>query len=459
MAPINISINIASMIKSVIHLNVKELYHMEIKQYKKQFISMALCCGLSYASTDEYISEKQIDRFATALTQIQHYYLKPTEYQTLFDNAIRGMLTGLDPHSDYLSPQDIEELQTSTTGEYAGIGIEIIPDNGLIKVISPFDDTPAFKAGLEPGDIILKIDDKFIKDISTDEAVSLMKGKPGSHLTLTIMRQGKADPLDFDLIREVISLKTVKSTLYPNNIGYVKISVFNDITTEETKKQIEEMQENTPLKGLIVDLRNNPGGTLESAISTTDLFLDSKNTKYNNMIVYTKGRTELDNIDAYATPNDIMNRKPIIVLINSGSASASEIFAGALQDNNRGIVFGTKSFGKGSVQSIIPIDYESAIKLTTALYYTPSGRSIQATGIVPDVYAPYTKMPKQDQNINLNLYENNLSGHLLNNTNKQSDSNDNIAQNATEKHLELAKQDFQLYQAINLIKGIISSNV
>ncbi len=369
------------------------------------------------------------------------------------------MLTGLDPHSDYLSPQDIEELQTSTTGEYAGIGIEIIPDNGLIKVISPFDDTPAFKAGLEPGDIILKIDDKFIKDISTDEAVSLMKGKPGSHLTLTIMRQGKADPLDFDLIREVISLKTVKSTLYPNNIGYVKISVFNDITTEETKKQIEEMQENTPLKGLIVDLRNNPGGTLESAISTTDLFLDSKNTKYNNMIVYTKGRTELDNIDAYATPNDIMNRKPIIVLINSGSASASEIFAGALQDNNRGIVFGTKSFGKGSVQSIIPIDYESAIKLTTDLYYTPSGRSIQATGIVPDVYAPYTKMPKQDQNINLNLYENNLSGHLLNNTNKQSDSNDNIAQNATEKHLELAKQDFQLYQAINLIKGIISSNV
>lgn len=430
---------------------------MEVKNFK---IAIALCCSLSYASStdSEYISEKQIERFATALTQIQHYYLKETKYQNLFDNAIRGMLTGLDPHSDYLSPQDVEDLQTSNTGEYAGIGIEIIPENGLIKVISPLDHSPAFKAGVKSGDIIFKIDDKFIKDLSTDEAVKLIKGEPGSVVKLTVIRNGEEEPMDFDITREAIDLETVKSTLYPNSIGYVRIAVFNEITTEETKAQVEEMQKEAggSLKGLIVDLRNNPGGLLDTAISTTDLFLDSEHTKYDNMIVYTEGRTDSDNISAYATPGDILHNKPIIVLINEGSASASEIFAGALQDNNRGIIFGTKSFGKGSVQSIIPIDYESAIKLTTALYYTPAGRSIQATGIVPDVYAPYTKAPKNDQ-IGISYNENELSGHLANAT-KQKDSEIAAREEAKAKQLELSKEDFQLYQAINLLKGIISTN-
>ena len=437
---------------------------MEVKNFKKCSIAIALCCSLSYAETtsDEYISEKQIERFATALTQIQHYYLKPTEYQTLFDSAIRGMLTNLDPHSDYLSPQDIEDMQTTNAGEYAGIGIEIMPDNGLIKVISPFDDTPAFKAGIQSGDIIFKINNKFIKDLSTDEAVNLITGEPGSNVQLTIIRSGEEEPIDFNVTREAIDLQTVKSTLYPNGIGYVKIAVFNEVTTEDTKKQVEDMeaQADGGLKGLIVDLRNNPGGILDTAISTTDLFLDSKNTKYDNIIVYTEGRTDADNITAYATPNDILHNKPIVVLINGGSASASEIFAGALQDNNRGIVFGTKSFGKGSVQSIIPIDYESAIKLTTALYYTPSGRSIQATGIVPDVYAPYTKAPKQNQSMEMSLYENDLSGHIANATAEKDNIKDDadIRQEAKAKHLELSKEDFQLYQAINLIKGIVSAN-
>ena len=417
-------------------------------------IKIAVCAALLYsmvyANIQPVVSEKQIDRFATVLSQIQYYYLEPTKFDFLFDNAIRGMLTGLDPHSDYLSPSDMAELKTSTDGEYAGIGIEIIPEDGLIKVISPFDDTPAFKAGLLAGDIIFKINDVFVQDISTDEAIKLIKGKPGTSVSISVVRNGTDNPIHLDIKREIISLKTVKHKIYDDHVGYLRISMFNDVTAPESKAAIKTMMKKNNIKGLIVDLRNNPGGTLDAAVATTDLILDKNNAIRDGLIVSIEGRNDIDTFSSYAHTGSVVGKLPIIVLINKGSASASEIVAGALQDNNRAIIFGTKSFGKGSVQSIIPIDYESAIKITTALYFTPAGRSIQAQGITPDVFAPITDFPKNSLRTHADIItESRLVGHIKNSTGKNAKT--------PKANMKLAETDFQLYQAINLLNGIIST--
>ena len=407
---------------------------------------------LHSAKAEESINEKQIERFATAITQINHYYIDKVSYTNLFDNAIRGMLTSLDPHSDYLSPKDIKDLQLSTTGEYAGIGIEIIPENGLIKVISPLDDTPAAKAGIQPGDIIIQINQQLVKDISTEEAIKMIQGKVGTTVNLTVLRESNSDTLSFDITREVIQVKSVRSDFYRDKTAYIKIAAFGDNTTAELKEQLTHLMQTNHTTGLIIDLRNNPGGTLNSAIETSDLFLDKGKLQYNNLIVYTKGRLDIDNMEAYATSGDITNGLPIVVLINNGSASAAEILAGALKDQKRAIVLGTQSFGKGSVQTVIPIDYESAIKLTTALYYTPSGNSIQATGIIPDVYAPYTAIPNSNKKIGFdtlnNLQEKHLSNHIA-----STNTNDSALHTKSQQAL-LAHKDFQLYQALNLIDGM-----
>lgn len=416
----------------------------------------------SYANAGDSISEKQIERFATALTQINHYYLNPVSYENLFDSAIRGMLTSLDPHSDYLSPKDIRELQAQTSGEYAGIGIEVITDNGLIRVVSPISGAPAAKAGLKPGDLIIKVDDKFIKDISSDEAIALIKGPPGSTVELTVVRAEVKDSLTFNVKREIIKMQSVKSDLYRNRIIYTQVASFGDTTAQEIKAAVNKFSHNTNAKGLIIDLRNNPGGTLDSAIETADLFLNRRNLEYNGLIVFTRGRIDLDNMEAYATPGDIFDNKPIVVLINNGSASASEIVAGALKDQRRAVVMGTRSFGKGSVQTVIPIDYESAIKLTTSLYYTPNGTAIQANGIVPDVYTPYTVMPKKQSESNLedilgNMYEDNLSGHLKSPSSKSQKKSANLLERKQEQ-AELAYKDLQLFQALNLIDAMSVRN-
>ncbi|MEE3003586.1 MAG: S41 family peptidase [Pseudomonadota bacterium] len=405
------------------------------------------------------ISEKQIERFATAITQVSHYYIKPVSYEDLFNAAIRGMLTSLDPHSDYLSPKDIKELQASTTGEYAGIGIEIIPENGLIKVISPMRETPAAKAGIQAGDMIIKVDDKLIRDVSTDEAIRMIKGPAGSVVTITVIRENSSDSLVFKIKREIIALKSVQAKMYRDKILYASIDSFGDKTSQQLQNQIERIGKTKNIGGLIIDLRNNPGGTLTAAIETADLFLDRNSTMFNGLIVYTRGRLDIDNMEAYATPGDILQKKPIVVLINNGSASASEIVAGALRDQKRAVVMGTQSFGKGSVQTVIPIDYESAIKLTTSLYYTPNGTSIQANGIIPDVFAPYTKMPKQEQRNNIEkvfeeLNESNLSGHLTANSNLNQDNTSKILARK-EEQAKLAYDDFQLYQALNLVDAMI----
>ncbi|MBT4885092.1 MAG: S41 family peptidase [Legionellales bacterium] len=431
--------------------------HFKGIKLAKYMIAAALCSG---AAANEGISEKQIERFATAITQINHYYITPVSYQTLFDSAIKGMLTSLDPHSDYLSPKDIKELQASTTGEYAGIGVEIIPDNGLIKIISPFDGTPAQKAGIQSGDIIVKVNNKLIKDVSTDEAIKLIMGPVGSSVQLTILRPGSPEHIVMDVNREIIEIKSVKSKVYRDHLGYTKIASFGDNTAIDVKEQILDLQKSNHINGLIIDLRNNPGGTLTAAIETSDLFLDRPKLK-NGLIVYTRGRLDMDNMEAYATPGDIINSKPIVVLINNGAASASEILAGAIKDQKRGVVMGTPSFGKGSVQTVIPIDYESAIKLTTALYYTPNGISIQAHGILPDVYAPYTKFPAQDAKKDIisildNINESNLDGHL---TASKTAAITAAKLEKKKQQADLAFTDFQLYQALNLLEAMsINSN-
>jgi carboxyl-terminal processing protease len=447
-------------------MHVKIRFQCFIKGYNMKFIrwtnkAVLLICAVTTSTLSQAangISEKQIERFATAITQINHYYLKPVNYQSLFDAAIRGMLTSLDPHSDYLSPKDIRELQASTSGEYAGIGIEIIPDNGLIKVVSPISQAPADKAGILPGDIIIKVDDKFVKDVSTDEAISLIKGPAGSTVELTVLRSNLKDSLSFKIKREIIRTQSVTARLYRDNLIYTKIATFGDNTASEIKNRIDEYKKTKSVKGLVIDLRNNPGGTLQSAISTSDLFLDRKNTQYNGMIVFTRGRLDIDNMEAHATPGDILDNKPIVVLINNGSASASEIVAGALKDQKRAVIMGTKSFGKGSVQTVIPIDYESAIKLTTSLYYTPNGTSIQAGGIIPDIYSPYTKMDSNVKKSNLdklfdNLSESDLPGHISQPSKKRG-KNSKIRLDLKKEQAKLAYSDLQLFQALNLVEAM-----
>jgi carboxyl-terminal processing protease len=402
---------------------------------------------------------KDIQRFSTVIMQIKRYYIEPVKDDSLFDNAMRGMVSSLDPHSAYLDEDDLKDLQTVTTGKFGGIGVEIIPESGYIKVISPLDDTPAYKAGIKAGDLIIRINNKLIKEMTMREAINLIRGKRGSHVSLTILRKGEKKPLKIIVMRDVIKVQTIKSKLLEKNYGYIRIAFFQSQAKQDLDNAIQnlEKQSGGKLKGLILDLRNNPGGLLDAAIDVADAFLDPKrlNKKYGDLIVYTKGRIPKADIHAKVTakPNDLVHDIPMVVLVNEGSASASEIVAGALQDYKRAIVLGTKSFGKGSVQTVFPIDNTSALKLTTALYYTPSGRSIQATGIMPDVIVnnlTVTK-PESDDVFMDPLNENDLNGHLKNGNGK----------NATEDleakikdEVSLAQTDFQLYQALMILQGL-----
>jgi len=299
--------------------------------------------------------------------------------ESLFDDAIRGMLTGLDPHSNYLDAEDYKDLKTATSGEFTGLGIEVTMQNGLIKVISPIDGTPAEKAGVKAGDLIVRLNESPVKGMSLREAVNNMRGKKGSSIVLTIAREGEREPVEIKIVRDTIHIKSVKSRLFKHDIAYVRISHFQSPTPKDFLKEIRKLQKKTngKLSGLIIDLRNNPGGLLDAAIQVSDAFIHNDKRGDDELIVYTKGRLPGSEFRASANPGDILNGKPIVVLINEGSASGSEIVAGALQDNNRAILLGTKSFGKGSVQTVLPLDDSRAVKLTTALYYTPSGRSIQ----------------------------------------------------------------------------------
>ncbi len=421
-----------------------------IKQYRQWFGTLALAtCAISStfaqdASMDEgKLPLDELRRFADVFNQIKQSYVEEVDDKTLLENAIRGMLSGLDPHSTYLDAKSFDELQMNTTGEFGGLGLEVGLENGFVKVISPLDDTPAQKAGIEAGDLIIKIDGKPVKGMTLNEAVDTMRGPKGSEIELTIVREGLRQPLDIKLKRDTVKVLSVKSRSLQPGYGYIRVAQFQANTGTEVRRAVEKLKkENKELKGFVIDLRNNPGGVLQAAVDVVDAFVRE------GLIVYTEGRLPNSKSQFKATTDDVANGKPIVVLINAGSASASEIVAGALQDHKRAVIMGTDSFGKGSVQTVMPLSETSAIKLTTARYYTPNGRSIQAHGIEPDIIVERAKieaLPRGD-----NITEADLEGHLRNGSSKESDSKSR----RDEPQDKLLSSDNQLYEALNLLKGL-----
>ena len=332
--------------------------------------------SLNSAEIDIY---KKIDLFGEVLEKINKQYVDEINQSESMDSAINGLLQSLDPYSSYMSPEIFQEMQTETSGEFGGLGIEVSMEAGVVKVITPIDDTPASKAGIKAGDYIVKIDNVQVQGKSLSEAVDLMRGLVGTDIELTVRRRGVKKALTFNITREIIEVQSVKSDLLENNIGYIRLTSFNDNSSDQIKKKIKKLKENENLKAFILDLRNNPGGLLTQAIKISDFFLE------NGEIVSTKSRKKSENRKWFAKKGDITDGKPLLVLINYGSASASEIVAGALKDHKRAIILGENSYGKGSVQSIIPLKNKGAIRLTVAKYYLPSGKSISEVGVRPDI--------------------------------------------------------------------------
>jgi carboxyl-terminal processing protease len=386
----------------------------------------------------------ELRTFAEVLDRIKAAYVEPVDDKTLLENAIKGMLSNLDPHSAYLEPDAFAELQESTSGEFGGLGIEVGVEDGFIKVVSPIDDTPASKAGIEAGDLIVKINGKPTKGMSMTEAVGMMRGKPGSDISLSLVREG-GKPFNVKLTRAIIKVNSVKSQMLEPGYGYLRITQFQVNTGEEVGKALARLRKESgkKLNGLVLDLRNNPGGVLQAAVEVADHFLTD------GLIVYTKGRIANSELRFNADPADASEGVPLVVLINGGSASASEIVAGALQDQKRGVLMGTDSFGKGSVQTVLPLNNDRALKLTTALYYTPNGRSIQAQGIQPDIEVGRAKLTREQAAEGVR--EADLSGHLGNgNGGPERPSG---APNASDSPRP-QDDDYQLSQALNLLKGL-----
>lgn len=386
---------------------------------------------------------EELRTFAEVMDRIKAAYVEPVDDKTLLENAIKGMLGNLDPHSAYLEPEAFAELQESTSGEFGGLGIEVGTEDGFIKVVSPIDDTPASKAGIQPGDLIVKIDGQPTKGLSLMEAVDKMRGKAGSKINLTLVREG-GKPFDVELTRAVIKVKSVRSQLLEDGYGLIRISQFQVNTGEEVGKALAKLRKDNgkKLRGLVLDLRNNPGGVLQAAVEVADHFLKK------GLIVYTEGRIANSELRFNADPADASEGVPLVVLINGGSASASEIVAGALQDHKRGVLMGTDSFGKGSVQTVLPLNNDRALKLTTALYFTPNGRSIQAQGIVPDIEVARAKLTREDGGELVK--EADLAGHLGNGNGGADKPSGSKKQQAPRPQ----DDDYQLSQALNLLKGL-----
>lgn len=386
---------------------------------------------------------QQVQLLADVMQLVKEDYVQPLDDKTLINDAIRGMLAGLDPHSAFLDKSDYQQMQIMTTGQFGGLGLEVTQRDGAVVVISSIDDTPAAKAGIRTGDVIVRVNGTALDGMGLDDAVALMRGAPGTSITLTILRRGVEKPLDFRLTRSEVHVASVHSRLLEPGYGYVRISQFAEDTGDGVVQAVKALtkQNQGPLKGLILDMRNNPGGLLDAAVDVSDTFLNS------GIIVSAKGRAPDSNFVRHATPGDLLAGAPLVVLVNGGTASAAEITAGAFKDNHRALILGTQTFGKGSVQTVIPLPEGAAITLTTALYYTPSGHSIQAEGIKPDILVPALNVvvPNAD---NETLTEANLEGHLANNApTPEAPSGINAAG-------QLAVQDFQLYEALNVLKGL-----
>ena len=420
----------------------------------------------------------ELRTFTEVFDRIKQNYVEEVDDKTLIENAIRGMVSGLDPHSTYMDEKTFRALQEGTRGEFYGLGIEVGMEDGFVKVVSPIEDTPAYKAGVKSGDLIVKLDDTPVKGMSLNDAVKKMRGKPGTNIPLTIVRKGENKPITVTITRAVIKIKSVKYKLVEPGFGYVRITQFQEHTGENLVAALKDMdsQNKGPLKGLILDLRNDPGGLLNTAVAVAGSFL-----KPGELVVYTDGRTEdakmrltnsrdnylrLGESDYVKSLPAWVKTVPMVVLVNGGSASASEIVAGALQDHKRAVIVGTQSFGKGSVQTILPLNNGTAIKLTTALYYTPSGRSIQAKGITPDIVVEEGTVTSTGDNNGLEIHEADLAKHLTNvqdsdegeapneekpNPAKKDDQSKQQDKPAREI---VRKNDYQFNQALTLLKGL-----
>ena len=395
--------------------------------------------------SSQTIPLEDIRSLSEVFGKIKKHYVEDIEDKELLENAIRGLLTGLDPHSAYLDKDAFTELREGTSGEFGGLGIVVGMKDGFVNVISPIDDTPAEKAGVKSGDLIIRLDDKNVKGMTLEDAVGIMRGKPDTDIELTIVREGADKPLKIEITRAIIKIQSVRSKSLDKGFGYIRVSAFQERTGADLRKAISKLKKENgrQLKGLVLDLRNNPGGLLTQAIEVSDAFLEG------GIVVSIKGRSESNTTTYSAKGLDLINEAPIVVLINGGSASASEIVAGALQDHKRAIIMGVQSFGKASVQTVVPLGNGSALKLTTARYYTPSGTSIQAKGIIPDIVLDDVKVSKREDNGFKATKEKDLNGHL-----KGDGEKDNKKNSAKSDKVVLAKDDYALYEALNLLKGL-----
>jgi len=408
------------------------------------FIAMAVIAGMALPTLTTAQSQnseetyRQLSLFGDVFQRVRASYVEEVEDKDLIEAAINGMLTSLDPHSSFLPDDSFKKMQVQTTGRFGGLGIEVTMDSGFVKVVSPIDDTPAAKAGLQPEDYIIAVNDETVLGLTLNEAVERLRGPIGSEVIITVQR-GQEEPFDVSIIRDEIKIKSVRSELF-EDVGYIRLTTFSEQTTPGLLDAVDELRSQAGeagLAGLVLDLRNNPGGLLGEAIKVSDAFLEE------GEIVSTRGRDEADISHAYARPGDIAAGLPLVVLINSGSASASEIVAGALKDHNRAILMGNRSFGKGSVQSVIPMQGFGAMRLTTARYYTPSGVSIQAKGISPDIEVELARIETVDQGLRR---EEDLRGAL--------DSSDNETAEGAEEEFDQSEIDFQLARAIDLLRGM-----
>jgi len=382
----------------------------------------------------------ELRTFAEVYNQIRQGYVEEIDDSTLLEYAIQGMLMGLDPHSAYLTKDAFKNLQDTTTGEFTGLGLEVGMEDGFVKIISPIDGSPAAEAGLQSGDVILKLDNAPVKGMTLNQAIDIMRGPKGSKIQLTIGRPGTSQPFEVTLTRDTIKVASVRHSWLESGYGYIRVAQFQSSTGADVRKAIEKLMSEQQLKGLVLDLRNNPGGILRASVEVAGLFLDG------GRVVYTKGRIANADSTYDADPEDITKGIPLVVLINQGSASASEIVAGALQDHRRAVIMGTESFGKGSVQTILPLSDSRAVKLTTALYFTPNGRSIQAEGIVPDVEVERAELKTYDHQ--RPVTEADLSGHLDN------ANGSDTTRKTREDNSGLLESDNQLYEALALLKGL-----
>jgi carboxyl-terminal processing protease len=434
-----------------------------MKPTKRTFLvlMLGLVLGVSLSIGQGVFAERETIRstplpldelrtFTDVFASIKNNYVESVDDKVLIDNAVRGMLSGLDPHSSFLDTEAYTELQVGTSGEFGGLGIEVGMEDGFVKVIAPIDDTPAQRAGVEAGDLIVRLDDTPVKGLTLKEAVDIMRGKPGTDITLTIVRDGLSAPLKTTITRSVIKVKSVRSELLDEGFGYLRVTQFQAATGDNLLQAIADLKKENggPLRGVVLDLRNNPGGVLNAAVDVSDAFLKK------GMIVYTEGRTDGSRVEFSATPGDVIDGAPMVVLVNVGSASASEIVAGALQDHKRAIIMGNRTFGKGSVQTILPMNDGTALKLTTARYFTPSGRSIQAEGITPDIMLENMRLAAAEDNGISAVKESDLTRHLENGRADDAKPETPAEDKAVKTTNARAAEDYQLYEALNLLKGL-----